>query len=610
MGCAFFVVLNFLLTKLTKNLKRMLEWFTNDRNNLLIGGETMRLLKPYFKRYKLDLVLAVITVIIMAMAMLFQPTLLSKIVQAISDDNMTKVRHIGLQLLVIAGIGLIAGIVNTIFAARASQGIASDVREAAYRKIQTFSFGNVEQFSAGNLVVRLTNDVQQIQSILMMMLQPLLRMPILFIGGFILAVNSIPKLWWIIVVMVILVGAVSALVMGNMGKRFGMIQGLIDRVNAKAKENLQGVRVVKSFNQEGNEQKRFDDVSDELNHVNLQIGYLFSIIMPAFMFIGQGLMVVAIYFVGNMVGTEPKMLAQITGFTNYLMIIMQAIIVGGMMMTFAARGFVSMGRISEIMDTKPGLVYKDVPAQYLTGAVEFDDVSFTYPGDDKPTLKHISFKVQPGEMIGIVGATGSGKSSMAQLIPRLFDPTEGTVKVGGVDLKDANESSLRKTVSFVLQRATLFSGKISDNLRQGKPDAQEQDMKRAAQIAQAAEFVERYEDTYEHVVEERSSNFSGGQKQRLSIARGVIGNPKILILDDSTSALDAKSEKLVKEALDNELQDTTTFIIAEKISSVINADRILVLEDGALVAEGAHQQLVETSPIYQEIYKTQKAQEA
>ncbi|AVO67118.1 ABC transporter ATP-binding protein [Weissella cibaria] len=570
----------------------------------------MRLLKPYFKRYKLDLVLAVITVIIMAMAMLFQPTLLSKIVQAISDDNMSKVRHIGLQLLVIAGIGLIAGIVNTIFAARASQGIASDVREAAYRKIQTFSFGNVEQFSAGNLVVRLTNDVQQIQSILMMMLQPLLRMPILFIGGFILAVNSIPKLWWIIVVMVILVGAVSALVMGNMGKRFGMIQGLIDRVNAKAKENLQGVRVVKSFNQEGNEQKRFDDVSDELNHVNLQIGYLFSIIMPAFMFIGQGLMVVAIYFVGNMVGTEPKMLAQITGFTNYLMIIMQAIIVGGMMMTFAARGFVSMGRISEIMDTKPDLVYKDVPAQDLTGAVEFDDVSFTYPGDDKPTLKHISFKVQPGEMIGIVGATGSGKSSMAQLIPRLFDPTEGTVKVGGVDLKDANESSLRKTVSFVLQRATLFSGKISDNLRQGKPDAQEQDMKRAAQIAQAAEFVERYEDTYEHVVEERSSNFSGGQKQRLSIARGVIGNPKILILDDSTSALDAKSEKLVKEALDNELQDTTTFIIAEKISSVINADRILVLEDGALVAEGAHQELVETSPIYQEIYKTQKAQEA
>lgn len=570
----------------------------------------MRLLKPYFKGYKLDLTIAVLTVTIMAISMLLQPTLLTNIVQAISDDNMDKVNQIGFKLLVIAGIGLIAGIINTIFAARASQGIASDVREAAYRKIQTFSFGNIEQYSVGNLVVRLTNDITQIQSILMMGLQPLLRMPILFVGGFILAVHSIPALWWVIVVMVILVGAVSAVVMGNMGKRFGMIQGLIDRVNAKAKENLQGVRVVKSFNQEDNEQKRFNEVSDELNGVNLQIGYLFSIIVPAFMFIGQGLMVVAIYFVGNMVGSEPKMLAQITGFTNYLMIIMQSIIIGGMMMTFAARGFVSMGRIQEIMNTEPDLQYKDVPEQDLSGAVEFDDVSFTYPGDDKPTLKHISFAVQPGEMIGIVGATGSGKSTMAQLIPRLFDPTEGTVKVGGVDLKDTNESSLRKTVSFVLQRATLFSGKISDNLRQGKADAGEADMKRAAQIAQAAEFVERYEDTYEHVVEERSSNFSGGQKQRLSIARGVIGDPKILILDDSTSALDAKSEKLVKEALDHDLQDTTTFIIAEKISSVINADRILVLEDGELVAEGAHKDLVETSPIYQEIYKTQKAQEA
>ena len=570
----------------------------------------MRLLKPYFKGYKLDLTIAVLTVTIMAISMLLQPTLLTNIVQAISDDNMDKVNQIGLKLLVIAGIGLIAGIINTIFAARASQGIASDVREAAYRKIQTFSFGNIEQYSVGNLVVRLTNDITQIQSILMMGLQPLLRMPILFVGGFSLAVHSIPAVWWVIVVMVILVGAVSAVVMGNMGKRFGMIQGLIDRVNAKAKENLQGVRVVKSFNQEDNEQKRFNEVSDELNGVNLQIGYLLSIIVPAFMFIGQGLMVVAIYFVGNMVGSEPKMLAQITGFTNYLMIIMQSIIIGGMMMTFAARGFVSMGRIQEIMNTEPDLQYKDVPEQDLSGAVEFDDVSFTYPGDDKPTLKHISFAVQPGEMIGIVGATGSGKSTMAQLIPRLFDPTEGTVKVGGVDLKDTNESSLRKTVSFVLQRATLFSGKISDNLRQGKADAQEADMKRAAQIAQAAEFVERYEDTYEHVVEERSSNFSGGQKQRLSIARGVIGDPKILILDDSTSALDAKSEKLVKEALDHDLQDTTTFIIAEKISSVINADRILVLEDGELVAEGAHKDLVETSPIYQEIYKTQKAQEA
>ena len=570
----------------------------------------MKLLKPFIGRYKLDLTVAILMVAIASVAMLLQPTLLSNIVQAITDDNMEKVNKIGAQLLVLAIIGLAAGILNTIFAARASQGISADVRESAYRKIQTFSFSNIEKFSVGNLVVRLTNDVTQIQNVLMLVLQPLMRMPILFIGGFILAVRSIPQLWWIIILMVILVGGISYFVVNNLGKRFGKIQWLMDKVNAKAKENLQGMRVVKSFNQEANEEQRFTNVSDELRDVNIQIGYFFAMIMPAFMFVGQGLMVVAIYSVGNMVNTQPELLAQITGFTNYIMIIMNAIIVGGMMMSFATRAFVSMGRIQSIMDTEPTFTYDNDNEQDLDGRVEFDDVSFTYQDDDQPTLKHITFKTAPGEMIGIVGATGSGKSTLAQLIPRIYDPSAGTVKVGGVDLKHVNEHSLRETVSFVLQKATLFSGTIADNLRQGMSTAQLTDMKRAANIAQASEFVEQYDDQYEHVVEERSANFSGGQKQRLSIARGVIGQPKILILDDSTSALDARSEKLVKQALDEKLSDTTTFIIAEKVSSVINADNILVLDNGEMVAYGPHSELMQTSPVYQEIYATQKAKEA
>ena len=570
----------------------------------------MKLLKPFIGRYKLDLTVAILMVAIASVAMLLQPTLLSNIVQAITDDNMEKVNKIGTQLLILAIIGLAAGILNTIFAARASQGISADVRESAYRKIQTFSFSNIEKFSVGNLVVRLTNDVTQIQNVLMLVLQPLMRMPILFIGGFILAVRSIPQLWWIIILMVILVGGISYFVVKNLGKRFGKIQWLMDKVNAKAKENLQGMRVVKSFNQEANEEQRFTNVSNELRDVNIQIGYFFALIMPAFMFVGQGLMVVAIYSVGNMVNTQPELLAQITGFTNYIMIIMNAIIVGGMMMSFATRAFVSMGRIQSIMDTEPTFTYDNDNEQNLDGRVEFDDVSFTYQDDDQPTLKHISFKTAPGEMIGIVGATGSGKSTLAQLIPRIYDPSAGTVKVGGVDLKHVNEHSLREAVSFVLQKATLFSGTIADNLRQGMSTAQLKDMKRAANIAQASEFVEQYDDQYEHVVEERSANFSGGQKQRLSIARGVIGQPKILILDDSTSALDARSEKLVKQALDEKLSDTTTFIIAEKVSSVINADNILVLDNGEMVAYGPHSELMQTSPVYQEIYATQKAKEA
>lgn len=570
----------------------------------------MKLLKPFIGRYKLDLTIAILMVTISSVAMLLQPTLLSDIVQAITDDNMGKVNKIGIQLLVLALIGLTAGILNTIFAARASQGISADVREATYRKIQTFSFANIEKFSVGNLVVRLTNDITQIQNVLMLVLQPLMRMPILFVGGFILAMRSIPKLWWIVILMIILVGFISYIVVKNLGKRFGKIQWLMDKVNAKAKENLQGVRVIKSFNQEANEETRFTDVSNELRDVNIQIGYIFALIMPAFMFVGQGLMVVAIYSVGNMVDAQPELLAQITGFTNYIMIIMNAIIIGGMMMSFATRAFVSMGRIQEVMDTEPEFTYENNERQDLDGSVEFDDVSFTYQDDDHPTLKHVSFKTSPGEMIGIVGATGSGKSTLAQLIPRIYDPSAGTVKVGGVDLKHINEHSLRQTVSFVLQKATLFSGTIADNLRQGMATAQLSDMKRAANIAQAAEFIEQYDDNYEHVVEERSANFSGGQKQRLSIARGVIGQPKILILDDSTSALDARSEKLVKQALDEELGDTTTFIIAEKISSVINADNILVLDNGEMVAYGPHSELMQTSPVYQEIYATQKAKEA
>ncbi|MFL2018942.1 ABC transporter ATP-binding protein [Weissella hellenica] len=569
----------------------------------------MKLLKPYWKGYKFDLIVAILMVLISSIAMLLQPMLLSNIVQAITDDNMNKVNQIGLQLLVLAVIGLVAGIINTIFAARASQGMAADVRESAYRKIQTFSFANIEKFSVGNLVVRLTNDVTQIQNVLMLVLQPLMRMPILFIGGFILAVRSIPQLWWIILVMVILVGSVAYYVATHIGKKFGRIQWLIDKVNNKVKENLQGVRVVKSFNQEKAEEKRFTNVSDELKDVNIEIGYFFAMVMPAFMFIGQGLMVVAIYLVGNMVDTDPGLLAQVTGFTNYIMIIMNAIIIGGMMLSFATRALVSMGRIQEIMKADPELSYRKDGQKITDGRVVFDNVGFTYDGEEKPTLQNISFATESGQMIGIVGATGSGKSTLAQLIPRIYDPTSGSVKIGGVDLKNVDEVSLRDAVTFVQQKATLFSGTIADNLRQGLSTADESDMKRAADIAQASEFIEQYDDKYNHVVEERSANYSGGQKQRLSIARGVIASPKILILDDSTSALDARSEKLVKEALDEQLNDTTTFIIAEKVSSVINADNIIVLDEGKLVAYGPHRELLETSPVYREIYETQEAKE-
>lgn len=569
----------------------------------------MGLILRHAKKYKVAVFISLFSVAIMVSAALWQPKLLQQVLEAIITEDNDKMKTIGVYLISLALLGLAAGVSNTIFSAKVAQGISADIREEAFRKIQTFSFGNIEKFSAGNLVVRLTNDITQIQNLVMISLQSLFRIPFLFIGAFVLAMMTMPQLWWIIVALIVAVFLITALSFTRMGKHFMIIQKLIDKVNSIAKENLMGIRVVKSFVQEDNQLKEFSKVSEDLTKHNIIVGTLFSVMIPSFMLAANLAVIGAIFFVSDLAKDDPTLIGGLASFMNYLMQIMMAIIIGGMMMMMTSRAAVSLKRIKEILDTEPDLTYQDVPEQDLTGSVTFDHVSFRYPGDDADTLKDISFSIQPGEMVGIVGATGAGKSTLAQLIPRLFDPTEGKVEVGGVDLRQVNEKSLRHTVSFVLQKAILFSGTIAQNLRQGKKDASEKDMEHASAIAQAQEFIEKLADRYEAPVEERSSNFSGGQKQRLSITRGVIGDPKILILDDSTSALDARSEKLIREALAKELKGTTTIVIAQKIASVVKADRILVLDEGRLVGEGTHEELVATNRVYQEIFETQKGTE-
>ncbi|HHX8886211.1 TPA: ABC transporter ATP-binding protein [Enterococcus faecium] len=569
----------------------------------------MKLILRHAKKYKVAVFISLLSVAVMVVAALWQPKLLQQVLEAIITEDNDEMKTIGIYLISLALLGLAAGVTNTIFSAKVAQGVSADIREEAFRKIQTFSFGNIEQFSAGNLVVRLTNDITQIQNLVMISLQSLFRIPFLFIGAFILAMITMPQLWWIIVALIVTVFLITALSFTRMGKHFMIIQKLIDRVNSIAKENLLGIRVVKSFVQEENQLKSFSKVSEDLTKHNIIVGTLFSVMIPSFMLAANLAVVGAIFFVSDLVKDDPTLIGGIASFMNYLMQIMMAIIIGGMMMMMTSRAAVSLKRIAEILDAEPDLTYLDVPEQELTGSVTFDHVSFRYPGEDTDTLKDISFSIKPGEMVGIVGATGAGKSTLAQLIPRLFDPTEGKVEVGGVDLRQVNEKSLRQTVSFVLQKAILFSGTIAQNLRQGKKNATEKEMEHASSIAQAKEFIEKLSDRYEAPIEERSSNFSGGQKQRLSITRGVIGNPKILILDDSTSALDARSEKLVREALDRDLKGTTTIVIAQKIASVVKADRILVLDEGRLVGEGTHEELVAGNRVYQEIFETQKGTE-
>ena len=561
------------------------------------------------KAYKWQALASLIMTGLMVTSSLLQPRYLQEVLEALLTGDNEAIYHIGFWLILVALIGLIAGGINVVLAAYIAQGVSSDLREDAFRKIQTFSYANIEKFNAGNLVVRMTNDINQIQNVVMMTFQILFRLPLLFIGSFILAVVTLPSLWWVLVLMVVLIVAIMGFMMGVVGPRFAKFQTLLERINAIAKENLRGVRVVKSFVREKDQFDKFTQVSDELLGENLYIGYAFSVMQPAIMLISYGAVFLSIWLVAGMAESDPSVVGSIASFVNYLSQIIFTIVMVGFLGNSVTRAMISFRRIREILDTEPAMTFKDVEDEELEGSLSFENVTFTYPNDEEPILKDVSFDIAAGEMVGVVGATGAGKSTLAQLIPRLFDPQQGSIKIGGKDIRTVSEGTLRKTVSIVLQRAILFSGTIADNLRQGKGDATVSEMERAARIAQASEFISRMELAFESPVEERGTNFSGGQKQRMSIARGIVSNPRILIFDDSTSALDAKSERLVQEALNKDLKGTTTIIIAQKISSVVHADKILVLDQGRLIGQGKHADLVATNPVYREIYETQKGKE-
>ena len=561
------------------------------------------------KAYKWQALASLVMTGLMVTSSLLQPRYLQEVLEALLTGDHEAIYTIGFWLILVALIGLVAGGINVVLAAYIAQGVSSDLREDAFRKIQTFSYANIEKFNAGNLVVRMTNDINQIQNVVMMTFQILFRLPILFIGSFILAVVTLPSLWWVLVLMVVLIVAMTGLMMGMMGPRFAKFQTLLERINAIAKENLRGVRVVKSFVREKDQFAKFTQVSDELLGENLYIGYAFSIVQPVMMMISYGAVFLSIWLVAGMAESDPSVVGSIASFVNYLSQIIFTIVMVGFLGNSVTRAMISLRRIREILDTEPAMTFNDVEDEELEGSLSFENVTFTYPNDEEPILKDVSFDIAAGEMVGVVGATGAGKSTLAQLIPRLFDPQQGSIKIGGKDIRTVSEGTLRKTVSIVLQRAILFSGTIADNLRQGKGDATVSEMERAARIAQASEFISRMDLAFESPVEERGTNFSGGQKQRMSIARGIVSNPRILIFDDSTSALDAKSERLVQEALNKDLKGTTTIIIAQKISSVVHADKILVLDQGRLIGQGKHADLVATNPVYREIYKTQKGKE-
>lgn len=564
----------------------------------------------HVRNYRIPVLGSVISLIIAAFCSLLQPWLLQDTLNCLMKNDAAGIKRYGIFLLLLAAIGVVCGILNIWFAAKTAQGVTSDVREQLYRKIQSFSFSNIEKFSVGTLIVRLINDMNQVTNIIMTTLMQVLRMPIILIGSFVMGIVTLPRYWWVQILLLLIVSLVLFFVFPSLDKLFSKYQVWFDECNTVARESMQGVRVVKSFNRQDQETEKFTASSNKLNQLNIKIGYVFSILMPAFTLVVCIGIALIVYLVGKNIGLYPKDISAISSYVGYLSQMLSNLAFGGMMLAQYSRGLVSLKRIDEVIETEPDLKFNHEESNVdLKGSVEFDDVSFKYPGSSKETLSHVSFKVNPGETVGIVGRTGSGKSTLVSLLVRLYDPTSGTIRLGGCDLRDVNERKLRKMAALVQQKALLFSGTIADNLRQGDENATEEDMERAIEISQAKEFIDKYPDRFEHVVEERSANFSGGQQQRLSIARGIIGKPKVLILDDSTSALDAESEKKVQAGLEQKLGDATVFIIAEKIFSVMHADKILVMDDGKIKAMGTHEELLLTSPLYQEIYETQRARE-
>ena len=566
----------------------------------------MKLIMKHLKGYTWLMFVSVLLIAIMVLAQMMQPNLLKDIINEIAIGDTDNIKNLGIQIIAIAIVGLTAGVSNTFIASKISQTVGYSLREEIFHTIQNFSFNNIEKFSTGNLVVRLTNDVQQVQNLIMMMLQSLTRLPLMFLVSFIMAMRIMPQLWWILILLVVLIGLAMMVTFGKLGPRFAKSQKLLEKVNTVAKENFLGIRVVKSFVQEEEEIDKFSKTSDLLADETIRIGYTFAVMMPIIMIIADSATTLTIFLVGGMVEADPTVISNVVAFSSYLSRITMAIIIGGAMLNFATRAFISLNRISEVLDTEPDLIFGEKADTDIVGSIKFDNVTFNYEDSHEDTLENISFEIQAGEMVGVIGATGSGKTTLAQLLARIYDPSAGSIFIDNQPLTSFSETALRKMISIVLQRPILFSGTIADNIRQGKADATYEEMEKAAQIAQAYEFIKKLPDKFESEVYQRGANFSGGQKQRISIARGVVGSPKILILDDSTSALDAKSEKLVKEAIDTKMNETTKIIISQKISSIVHADKIIVLNEGQLVGMGTHKELLMNCPIYKEIYNTQK----
>ena len=572
----------------------------------------MKRYKKYITPYLSAFVIGPLMMLTEVAGEVMLPKFMSMIINnGVASRNVAYIGKMGTLMVLTVLFMAVGGILGAYFSAKASISFTSDMRNDLFRKVQQFSFENIDDYSTGSLVTRLTNDVQQVQNVLMMGLRMALRAPGMFLGALIMAFMMNRQLAVIILIVIPLLLAAILLILKTAFPRFGEMQRRLDRLNSGIQESLTNVRVVKSFVREDHEIEKFSKLNDDLKESSLRALRIVIATMPVMMFAMNVTTLAVVWYGGNIIIAGKMPVGDLTAFTTYIVQILMSLMMLSMVFLQSSRASASMKRINEIFDTEIGLNddhAKNKDKKVTEGCVEFKDVSFGYSGENGRkdlVLEGISFTAEPGQTIGIIGSTGSGKTSLVQLIPRLYDVTGGEVLVDGVNVKEYSLKHLREGVGMVLQKNILFSGTIEENLRWGNEDAPMEDVIRFSESAQADPFVKTFKNGYDTEMGQGGVNVSGGQKQRLCIARALLKRPKILILDDSTSAVDTATEAKIRESLYHDLKDTTKIIIAQRISSVQEADQILVLEDGKIIGHGTHEELLKTCEAYSEIYTTQ-----
>lgn len=570
--------------------------------------------KSYILPYKSAFILGPLMMVTEVLGEILLPKFMSMIINhGVAQKDGGYILKMGLVMAITSFLMAAGGILGAYFAAKASISFTSDLRRDLFARVQQFSFKNIDTFSTGSLVTRLTNDIQQVQNLIMMGLRMMLRAPGMFLGALVMAFWMNAELAAVILVVIPLLTAAIVWILRTAYPRFTAMQKALDTLNSGIQEVLTNVRVVKSFVREDYEEKRFADTNRELKEAGLRALKIVIATMPVMMFAMNVTTLAVVWFGGNLIIGGRMAVGDLTAFTTYIVQILMSLMMLSMVFLQSSRAMASIRRIDEVLDEPIDLSDENASQKdrkVEKGRVEFKDVSFSYREGGEPVLSHISLTAEPGETIGILGATGSGKTSLVQLIPRLYDVTEGSVRVDGIDVREYSLKNLRDGVGMVLQKNVLFSGTIEENLRWGDETATEEEVRRAAVYAQADSFVNLFAEGYKTEMGQGGVNVSGGQKQRLCIARALLKKPKILILDDSTSAVDTATEAAIRTAFREDLKDTTKFIIAQRLSSLEYADRILVLEDGRMIGEGTQEKLLASCEAYREIYETQYGKRA